>query len=41
MQKDGSIIWYPKISEETIYLQYLALVATNRIGAQHDFIFWI
>ena len=41
IQKDGTIIWYPKISEETIYLQYLALVATNRIGAQPDFIFWI
>ena len=40
-QKDGSVIWYPKISEETLYLQYLALVATNRIGVQPDFIFWI
>lgn len=41
VQKDGTTIWYPKISEETLYLQYLALVATNRIGVQPDFIFWI
>ncbi len=41
VQNDGTIVWYPKISEETLYLQYLALVATNRIGVQPDFIFWI
>lgn len=41
VQKDGITIWYPKISEETLYLQYLALVATNRIGVQPDFLFWI
>ena len=34
-------IWYPKISDETLYLQYLALVATNRVGVQPDFAFWI
>lgn len=40
-QKDGKTVWYPKISEETLYLQYLSLVATNRIGVQPDFAFWI
>lgn len=40
-QKDGSTIWYPKISEDTLYLQYLALVATNRQAVQPDFAFWI
>jgi len=41
VQEDGSVIWYPQISEDTLYLQYLALVATNRQAAQPDFAFWI
>ena len=41
VQNDGKIIWYPKVSDETLYLQYLSLVATNRSAVQPDFAFWI
>lgn len=39
--EDGAVLWYPQISEETLFLQYLALVATNRAAVQPDFAFWI
>ena len=39
--EDGTIIWYPQISDDTLYLQYLALVTTNRGAIQPDFAFWI
>ncbi|MHA2362767.1 MAG: hypothetical protein ACXAC7_02335 [Candidatus Hodarchaeales archaeon] len=40
-QEDGKTLWHPQISEDTLYLQYLALVATNRSAVQSDFAFWI
>lgn len=41
IEDEEKIIWYPKISDETLYLQYLSLVATNRFAIQPDFAFWI
>ncbi len=38
---EKKIIWYPNISEDTLYLQYLALVSTNRSAVQPDFAFWV
>ena len=39
--EDGTVIWYPQISDDTLYLQYLALVTTNRGAVQPDFAFWL
>ncbi|HKZ40128.1 MAG TPA: hypothetical protein VJ044_04150, partial [Candidatus Hodarchaeales archaeon] len=40
-QEDGTTIWYPRVSDETLFLQYLALTATNRQAMQTDFAFWV
>ncbi|MHA1984720.1 MAG: hypothetical protein ACW967_10220, partial [Candidatus Hodarchaeales archaeon] len=40
-QTDGSTIIFPRISEDTLFLQYLALSSTNRQAMQPDFAFWV